>query len=284
MISRSLVANLRDRTVRVYKKATWHGRALPDFLIIGCQKGGTSSLHSYVQQHELTVTADIKEVHYFDGGLHPGWNKYAEGEKLYRSYFPKRRKLERCDALTFEASPCYMFNPLAPARMAKLVPDAALVVLLRNPVERAISHYFHERRRGRETLGIMGALEAEETRLATAIDTQDYKDLCWINQSYVARGRYAEQLERVFAHFERERVLVLESADFFINPAPTVAHVFNFVGLAQPSNTIDYRPVGTGSNRQKVSNDVSAFLADAFREPDRKLADLLGYKMSWMKN
>ena len=256
--------------------------AHPGFVIVGCQKGGTSSLHRYLVQHERLFPADIKEVHFFDGGLDQAWDKYAEGEPLYRSYFPKRREVAEVDGPAFEASPCYMFNPLAPARMAQLVPDAKLVALLRDPVERAISHYFHEVRRGRESLDILDALEAESARLAGPVADGDYKDPRWINQSYVTRGRYAEQLARLFEHFDRDRVLVVESGEFFSDPARTVQRVLSFVGIGEAALPINYRPVGVAENKNEVPRDVYDFLAKAFRDADLALADLLERRPSWM--
>lgn len=267
----------------MFKKATWRQRCLPDFLIVGCQKGGTSSLHSYLTQHERLLPADIKEVHYFDGGLDAGWDKFADGEPLYRSYFPLRQDVARASALTFEASPCYMFNPLAPGRMAELVPDAKLIVLLRDPVERAISHYFHEVRRGREDLPIMDALHAEQERLTAAIATNNYKDLRWINQSYVKRGRYAEQLQCLFASFDRSRVLVIDSADFFSDPGRVLSQVLDFVGVDAAGFKADLKPVGVASNKKAAPDEVYAFLTEAFEEPNQELADLLQRDFSWLR-
>ena len=142
---------VRRRIELKLRKATSGMRALPDFIIAGAQKCGTSSMHQYLTQHPRLLAGSIKEIHFFDGGLDPVWDKYAEGEALYRSYFPLRSTVRQKRALCFEASPDYMFNPAAAERMARMVPDAKIVVLLRDPVERAISHYFHELRRGRES-------------------------------------------------------------------------------------------------------------------------------------
>lgn len=274
---------LVDRMQREFRKATWRLRALPDFLVIGCQKGGTSSLHTYLAQHPRLAPADIKEVHFFDGGLQPGWDKYAEGERLYRSYFDWRSSMCAQGRQSFEASPCYMFNPLAPARMAAMVPDTKLIALLRDPVDRAVSHYFHELRRGRETLPMMEALEAEDDRLATARTSGDYKDTSWINMSYATRSLYAEQLERVFEHFPRERVLILESSEFYGNPKRTLAQVLDFIGLDDAGLDADLTPVGVGTNRTKVDAEVYDYLNARFAEPNARLQDMLSRHFDWGK-
>lgn len=130
---------------------------LPDFLIIGAQRCGTISFYRLLCQHPLVEGAARKEVHYFD--LH-----FQKGEEWYRSFFPEA---EREDRVTGESSPYYIFHPLSAERAARLVPGARLIVLLRNPVDRAYSHYQHGLRRGYETLPTFEqALEAEPGRLA----------------------------------------------------------------------------------------------------------------------
>src|SRR5215470_750369 len=129
------------------RRATASARALPDFLIIGAQKAGTTSLYAYLTAHRDVRPAGRKEVHYFDLGFTAG----AElGEGWYRSMFPLRARLALDGrrtgrpVRTGEASPYYLFHPAAPQRAAALVPEARLLVLVRDPVERAWSHYRHE--------------------------------------------------------------------------------------------------------------------------------------------
>src|SRR3954453_12461513 len=115
--------------------------------------------------------------------------------------------------LVGEASPSYLFHPLAPDRVARLLPDARLIALLRSPVERAFSHYQHEVALGREPLSFEEAIDREDERMRGELEhmLRDpyYFSHTWWNYTYVARGRYAEQLERWFADFPREQLLVL---------------------------------------------------------------------------
>ena len=221
---------IRRRVALKLRKATSGMRALPDFIIAGAQKCGTSSMHQYFTHHPRLLAGSIKEIQFFNGGLDPVWDKYAEGEALYRSYFPLRTTVHRKAALCFEASPDYIFSPKAAARMARVVPDAKIVVLLRDPVERAISHYFHELRRGRESADIETAFAREEERLAPAMAAENFKDTAFINLSCKLRGRYAEQLERLYAHYPRDQVLVLEAEGFFEDPLSVMRKVLDFVG------------------------------------------------------
>ena len=141
-------------------------RALPDFVILGAQKAGTTSLYAYLCAHPDVRAAARKEVHYFD-------LNYARGATWYRSMFPLAAGLARerrggRRVLVGEASPYYLFYPLAAERAGAVVPSAQLIVLLRDPVERAWSHYRHEVKAGREPLEFEAALAAEPTRLAGA--------------------------------------------------------------------------------------------------------------------
>jgi len=117
-------------------------RVLPDVVIVGAQRAGTTSCFRYVEQHPQVVGAIRKEVHYFDVDA-----KFAKGEGWYRAHFPTTRELaalERSDGLrrlVMEGTPAYMFRDYAPARMVALLPEAKLVALLRNPVDRALSNW-----------------------------------------------------------------------------------------------------------------------------------------------
>ncbi|MFO7955055.1 sulfotransferase family protein [Thioalkalivibrio sp.] len=148
------------RIINKYGEATWSKRGLPDFIIIGAQKSGTTSLYAYLSQHPQLFPSSTKEVHFFDGGLDPSVDTFKKGMPWYRAHFPLRKNMG-ANQRTFEASPLYIFNPLAPERIANVVPNVKIIALLRNPTERAISHFFHERRRGREPLAIDEALEKE---------------------------------------------------------------------------------------------------------------------------
>src|SRR5215208_8528317 len=128
-----------------YGKATAKLRPLPDFLILGAQKAGTTALYAYLRWHPQITGPSFKEVSFFD-------RHYARGERWYRAHLPMRRS-----SIVGEASPSYLFHPLAPERVAQMLPNARLVALLRNPVDRAFSHYQHEVALGREPLSFEAA-------------------------------------------------------------------------------------------------------------------------------
>jgi hypothetical protein len=268
---------------RSAREASAAARVLPDFLVIGAQKAGTTSLYAYLVAHPDICAAGRKEVHYFDLNHErgPGW---------YRSMFPLRAAA-RARALrtgrpqlTGEASPYYLFHPLAPERAAALVPDAKLVVLLRDPVERAWSHYRHEVRAGREPLSFADALDAEPERLAGTVEAirAGAPPSVWENHrrySYVARGRYAEQLRAWLAVFEREQLLVLRAEDLFAAPEQQWRRTLDFLGVRAEA-AIDFAVHNSGESSSGGGSGVPADqrerLAEVFAEPNDELASWAG--------
>jgi len=255
-------------------------RAFPDFIIIGAMKSGTSSLFTFLGQHPQLVESTRKEVHFFDGGLNPAKDNYAKGLAWYGEHFPLTSDLRRGQK-TFEASPLYIFNPLAPGRIADLLPSVKLIAILRNPTDRAISHYFHESRKGRESLPIMDALLAEEDRLRPVLETHDYKSNTFIHCSFKSRGRYREQLERYVEVFDREQLLILGAEKFYADPVSSVQQVCRFVGVDQDHTPVDLRPRNVGANRSAVDSGVYEYLDDYFESHNQALYELLGEDFDW---
>jgi Sulfotransferase domain len=195
-------------------------RILPDFLIIGTQKGGTTSLYSHLIRHPQVLRASTKEVHFFD-------EHFDRGEGWYRGHFPTEahcalvRRLHG-SALTGEASTCYLYHPASPPRVAQMLPRARLLVLLRDPVERVYSHYLHRRREGRETRDF-AAVDDEMGMHARGELLPEGTEPGWSRCAYkfhsvLTRGLYLEQLLRWEAHYPPEQLLVLCSEDFSRDP------------------------------------------------------------------
>jgi hypothetical protein len=205
--------------------------ALPDFLIIGAQKAGTTSLYQYLVRHPDIESATVKEVHFFD-------LKYGKGLAWYSRFFPSEgrrqaRLAQTKELVTGEATPYYLFHPHVPERVARSLPGIKLIVLLRNPIDRAYSHYHHAVRHGFESLDFEQAIASETDRLAPEIErltTDDsYHSFVHQRNSYLARGRYIEQLERWAAYFSREAMLILEAEAFFADPGAGVSSVHAFL-------------------------------------------------------
>jgi hypothetical protein len=247
-------------------------RAVPDVLIIGAMKSGTSSLHYYLTQHPQVVRPLRKEVHYFD-------LNFARGEPWYRANFG------RADAigLNLDSSPYYLFHPQVPQRAHALLPNARLIVLLRDPVRRAYSHYWHERDKGREPLSFEDAIaaepervEREHARLATGEIERSASHQYF---SYLARGRYAEQLERWLQFYTREQLLVLRFEDLAREPLPVLNRTLDWLGLPamasarlEPRNTRRYPP---------IAPETAASLQEYFAPHNAELESLLGEPFAW---
>nr|MDT0658478.1 sulfotransferase [Micromonospora sp. DSM 115978] len=275
---RAAVDRLRRtvRGARAWARATVPGQAgaLPDFLIIGGQRCGTTSLHHYLAAHPAVRPATGKELQFFS--LHHG-----RGERWYRAHFPASSP----GALSFEASPYYLFHPRVPARVAATLPAGRFIALLRDPVERAYSHYLHTRSYGAEPLPFVEAVAAEEGRLATAL--RDGPDTpaahaTLRNHSYLARGRYAEQLDRWFAHIDRDRILVLRSEDLYTDPASAYARVLAFLGLAPfTPAAFDRHTRRTNRAAGELTEAVRTSLSTYFAPHNQRLATLLGWPDTW---
>jgi hypothetical protein len=187
-------------------------------LIIGAQRAGTTSLYNYLTAHPEIAPAATKEVHFFD--VH-----YSKGPAWYEAQFAGRAESQ----ITGEASPYYLFHPLAAVRAAALLPEAKLIVLLRNPVDRALSQHQHETRRGKETLSLEQALAVEDSRLAgeaeRIVREPGYRSTAHQWYSYRARGCYMDQIENWLRCFRREQLLILLSEQFYADPSTELRRV-----------------------------------------------------------
>jgi hypothetical protein len=196
---------------------------LPFFLGLGVQKGGTTTLQGLMAQHPQLWLPASKEVHYFT--LH-----YNRGVDWYRDQFVGASPNQRCGDIT----PYYIFHPQAPLRIHHLLPEARLIVLLRDPVERALSQVFHSQRLGLEPLELEQALSAEEARLAGAeavLARRDGRHMSHQEHSYLARSRYEEQLVRYRGLFREDQLMVCRSEDFFEQPALFWGKLLGFLQL-----------------------------------------------------
>jgi Sulfotransferase domain len=268
---------------RRWQRITSGTRVLPDFVIIGAQKSGTSSLYEYICAHPAVVRAATKEVHFFD-------THYGHGERWYRSHFPTDRRLERVArrlgtrAVTGEASPYYLFHPAVPRRLHRMLPDARLIAVLREPVERAVSHHNHRVDAGVEPLCFADAIAAEEGRLAGADELLAGGDphaahFSHQHHSYLSRGRYAEQLERWLALFDREQLLVLDAAELFRDPAAVTRRAHGFLGL--PPHDLEAYAVAGGRDHDDIDGPLRARLEDHFAPHNARLRELLGHDFGW---
>jgi hypothetical protein len=272
----------RDPRRDAVRLATRSVRALPDFLVIGAQKAGTTALFVYLCAHPEVLAPVEKEVHFFD-------QHWANGVPWYRAHFPTtlelaaRRRGGRT-AITGEATPYYLFHPRAPERAAATVPDARLIVMLRNPVDRAYSQYHHRRRLGLEDLSFEDAVAAEPERLAAdterlAIDP-DHDAVHHREHSYLSRGRYAPQLGAWLERYPRDRLHVIRTEDFDRDPAAVYAETAAFLGLSAWLPDRFERFINEGSY-EPMDPATRARLIEGFADDNRATEAVVGRPMDW---
>jgi sulfotransferase family protein len=260
-------------------------RREPDFLIVGAQRAGTTSLFKALQQHPSYVPPRFRKgVHYFDMAYDKGW-------RWYLGHFPTRTSVAKVAAatggaaVTGEASPYYMWHPLVPDRIAKDLPAVKLIVLLRDPVERAYSGYAHEFARGFETEPFDVAIDLEEGRLAgereRMLADPSYHSHAVRHLAHLSRGVYVDQLVRLEKLVGRDRICVVDSHDYFTHPDTTFAQVCAFLGLPDAPDIA--HDAHNGRPRSALSPELETRLRDYFQPHDARLADWLGYTPSWRR-
>lgn len=276
---------VRGMLVR-YGERTSDQRPLPDFLVIGTKRGGTTSLWRYLIQHPLVPRLfpawNTKTSHYFEENFH-------RGEAWYRSHFPtvrQRAALERrhgAPPKTGEAAPLYMFHPLGSSRVAAVMPATRLVVLLRDPVERAYSHWKERRTEGVEPLDFADALTAEESRTAgereRMIEDPGYFSTAYDWYSYRARGCYLEHLKPWLDLFDRSQLLVLPSETLYRDPAGSYARVLEHIEL--PPHKLPAYDVFNDRPSKGMDPAVRAELTAFYQPHNAALADHLGMTFDW---
>ena len=245
--------------------------SLPDFVIVGAQKGGTTSLYRLLTRHPLVERAATKEVHFFD-------ELFEKGLGWYCSRFPAPRTVAGRETLTGEATPYYLFHPDVPGRMELTIPSARLIALLRDPIERAYSHWRHETRLGTEEMAFGEAVEAEEERMRGA----ELGGFAHKHYSYLARGRYAEQLARFGGPLREGRMLVLASEDLFCEPVRVFEDVMQFLGLPKwdpPARALERRNVGGEADLMDPA--LRRRLKRYFTPHNQRLWEMLGRNLGW---
>ena len=258
-------------------------RLEPTFLIIGAQRCGTTSMFKTLAQHPDVARPFLRKgIHYFD-------KNYERTFDWYRGHFPlkaaaRARRRGRAPH-TGESSPYYMFHPHAVDRIAEDLPNVRLLMLVRDPVERAYSAHAHEYARGFETLGFEEAIAAEPGRI-DGIEQQMRADptldsAAFQHNAYAARGRYIEQIERITDIVGHDRLHVVDSGDFFSDPAQTFWEVEAFLGLRHSADLVFEQH--NARRRSSMPTSVRAELDDHFKPWDEALATWWGRTPSWRR-
>jgi len=278
-------ARRATRTVtRTVGRWTAGNRMVPGFLIVGGQRCGTTSLFKTLSQHPCVLPAVYhKGVHYFDVAYDKGFN-------WYRGHFPTLRRAAAVRAahgaaISGESSPYYMVHPLAAQRIAADLPDVKLLVLLRDPVERAYSAHAHELARGFETEPFPRALELEPDRIAGEAERMvadpSYNSHHFQHNAYVSRGQYVDHLTRLESIVGRDRIHVVDSGDFFAEPQESYDAVTDFLGLPRAEGITFAKH--NARSRSPMDADLRARLEEHFAPYDERLATWWGRTPSWRR-
>lgn len=257
-------------------------RMTPDFLIVGGQRCGTTSLYKTLSQHPAVARPfALKGVHYFD--MH-----FDKSFAWYRGHFPLKatsslRRIGRQGPITGESSPFYGFHPLAAERIAAALPDVKLLMLLRDPVIRAYSAHSHERARGFETEPFERAIELEHDRTAGERERMrqdpDYVSYDLQHHAYMERGRYIEQVEHLESAVGPGRLHVVDSQEFFTQPEQTFAGVLEFLELDPHPGIVFERH--NARERDPMEPALRERLLAQFEDSDARLAQWWGRPLSW---
>jgi hypothetical protein len=260
------------------------GRMLPEFFVIGAAKSGTTTLYGWMSEHPVIGPASKKEVHYFD-------LNFWRGRDWYRSHFPLEADSETCvrdhgrPLITGEASPTYISHEWAPARLAKALPRAKLIVVFRNPVERAYSQFQMSRREGVEPLeSFAEALAVEEERLRPHLERlradpyyYGWSIGCW---SYLFRSEYANQVARWLTLFPREQFHFLSTEELESDPQRALDGIYEYLDLPPYVNKGLDR-LNTAPSYESMDPKVRADLVEYFRPRNERLYELVGIDFGW---
>ncbi|MGI9328389.1 MAG: sulfotransferase family protein [Pseudomonadales bacterium] len=284
------------RRSALHKRIQWRAmyggeRQTPTFLVIGAMKAGTTSLFRYLCEHPQIAPPITKEVNYFNFN-------WTLGSQWYAAHFPFASPLST--QITGEASPGYLVHPRAALRVSEQIPDARVIVLLRDPVARTLSHYFHQRRIEREHRPLEEALfsdssyaafdlpEAQEASWLEALNanprsgTNAAKLLasCPLHRAYISGSLYVKHLAAWFERFDPDQILVMSSEDLFRRPDEQYRRVLDFIGLEFVSQE-NMRAHNVGKYPDSVNVDTVARLKSEFFEPNLRLYELIGTDLGW---
>lgn len=265
-----------------FRELTASFRMLPNFLIIGAQKCGTTSLYAHLTQHPNVSSAFAKEVRYFN-------DHFEKGDNWYKAHFPTvhygKHMTKRLGSplITGEGEPSYLPNPVVPQRVLELTPDIKLIVMLRNPVSRAYSHYQHRFSRGRELRTFEEVVATDKEVLMNGFDNLpagNFKSLGHLHYSYLPRGIYVNQMRNWMTVFPKEQFLVIRAEDFFADTQGIYDEALAFLGLSEHRLEEQNRR-NVGKYSEPMSPATKQDLIDYFQPHNQRLNEYLDRDFAW---
>jgi len=234
-----------------------------DFILAGAQKSGTTALHYFLNKHPDITMGDQQEIHFFDNdALFASHEDYEQLHKHYPLLAPS--------TIAGDCTPSYIYHEPAAERIWKYSPRIKLLILLRNPVERAFAHWNMQRFKGREPLDFFDAVREEQTRIAGAPPVEARRF------AYVDRGFYARQLARLFKFFPRQQVKVVKFEEFRENQRETLASIFSFLGR-KPLRRVRNKDRNIVPYERAMNWEERVFLYNLFAGDIANLEQMLGW-------
>lgn len=255
-------------------------RSLPDFIIIGTARSGTTSLYYDICQHPCVLPAAYDELGYFDSNFHLGLNWYRS---LFPTLFSKWLvKQKKQFAITGEDTPFYIWDPIVAKRILKNLPKIKLIVLLRNPVDRAYSNYHLGVRAGTENLSFEDAIKVEIKRLEEINEeSKSSIEKYAIRRSYLAKGFYSDQLKIWFEIFNSNQLLIISTEDLKSNPQKVINKIYNFLEIPDNHKLIPEKQ--KKAVYPEMKKETREFLIDFYKKNNTELFNLIGQKFDWDK-
>ena len=255
-------------------------RSLPDFIIIGTVRSGTTSLYYNICQHQCVLTAAYDELGFFDSNYHLGLNWYRS---LFPTLFSKWVVKQKTQfAITGEDTPFYIWNPLVAKRILKIIPNVKLIVLFRNPVDRAYSNYHLAVREGSENLSFEDAIQSELDSLKNSkIKSDDDVKKYTVPRSYIAKGFYADQLKIWLKLFKSKQLFITSTEDFESNANNTLNKIYDFLEIPQINlKNLEKHKV---ASYPPMKDETRKFLVDLYKIHNEELFRMISKEFDWNK-
>tara|TARA_B110000196_G_C21153068_1_gene671060 strand:+ start:2295 stop:3269 length:975 start_codon:yes stop_codon:yes gene_type:complete len=260
-------------------------RVLPDFILCGAPRCGTTSIYEGLSEHPNIFSAKVKEIYFFDGNFH-------RGENWYRYHFPPKlkkfiiKKILRKKFVTGEATPFYLIHPHAAQRIKKINSKTKLIVILRNPIDRAYSHFSSAIKNGKENFSFEESIKEEENRIKGEMekmidDESYYSSEIYYKRAYFLQGLYYNDLNQWMKVFPKNQFLIINSEEFFKNPSKNFNEIFKFLEISQIKNK-KYVQFHLGKYLP-MNQETREQLIKFYKPYNEKLYNLIGEKFDWDK-
>ena len=273
--------NIRKSISRTYHRffkrgisgITASSRVLPNFIIIGTVRSGSTSLYYNICEHPSVLQAAYDEIGYFD-------SNYDLGINWYQSMFPTQNEMKKIErkakfAITGEDTPFYFWKKEVVERIFETLPNVKLIVICRNPIDRAYSNYHLGVRYGSENLSFEDSIEDE----IKFMDNHTLRESLDRNRSYLSKGLYAKQLEHWRKIFPREQIHILSTEEMEQKPQETLIKIFKFLEI--PEYTIKNPQKQKSAKYEKMDEKTRKRLLDYYQPFNEKFFKIINQRFNW---